>query len=90
MVFYLILTLTIVLVLKMSLNFDHNSNLSRKKVSHYGKIVKMCQFYFDSSRSFAIVLATQTVLLDHPVDYYAHFDFDQIVYFKHLLQFLKN
>jgi hypothetical protein len=50
----------------------------------------MCQFYFDSSRSFAIVLATQTVLLDHPVEYYAHFDFDQIVYFKHLLQFLKN
>jgi hypothetical protein len=36
----------------MSLNFDVNSNLSRKKVSHYGKIVKMCQFYSDSSRFF--------------------------------------
>jgi hypothetical protein len=37
----------------MSLNVDHNSNLSRKKVSHYGKIVNMCQFYSDSSRFFA-------------------------------------
>jgi hypothetical protein len=31
----------------MSLNFDDNS-ICRKKVSHYGKIVKMCQFYSDS------------------------------------------
>jgi hypothetical protein len=31
----------------MSLNFDVNSTLS-KKISHYGKIVKMCQFYSDS------------------------------------------
>jgi hypothetical protein len=31
----------------MSLNFDDNS-ISRKKVSHYRKIVKMCQFYSDS------------------------------------------
>jgi hypothetical protein len=36
----------------MLLNFDHNSNLSRKKVSHYTKIVKMCQFYSDCSRFF--------------------------------------
>jgi hypothetical protein len=38
----------------MSLNFDVNSKLHifRKKVSHYGKIVKMCQFYSDSSRFF--------------------------------------
>jgi hypothetical protein len=36
----------------MSLNFDHNSNLSREKVSHYEKIVKMCQFYSDSSHFF--------------------------------------
>jgi hypothetical protein len=38
----------------MSLNFDVNSKLRifRKKVSHYGKIVKMCQFYSDSSRFF--------------------------------------
>jgi hypothetical protein len=26
--------------------------ISRKKVSHYGKVVKMCQFYSDSSRFF--------------------------------------
>jgi hypothetical protein len=32
----------------MSLNFDVDSNLS-KKVSHYEKIVKMCQFYSDTS-----------------------------------------
>jgi hypothetical protein len=37
----------------MSLNFDVNSNLSLVRkfhsvvyVSHYGKIVKMCQFLF--------------------------------------------
>jgi hypothetical protein len=37
----------------MSLNFGRNSNLSsRKKVSHYEKIVKICQFYSDSSRFF--------------------------------------
>jgi hypothetical protein len=33
----------------MSLNFDRNSSLSCKNVSHYAKIVKMCQFYSDSS-----------------------------------------
>jgi hypothetical protein len=32
----------------MTLNFGVNC----KKVSHYGKIVKMCQFYSDSSRFF--------------------------------------
>jgi hypothetical protein len=43
----------------MSLNFDVNSNLSLVRkfhsvvyVSHYRKIVKMCQFYSDSSRFF--------------------------------------
>jgi hypothetical protein len=36
----------------MSLNFDDNS-ICRKKVSHYGKIVKMRQFYSDSSLFFA-------------------------------------
>jgi hypothetical protein len=36
----------------LSLNFD-NKLISRKKVSHYEKIVKMCQFYSDSSRFFA-------------------------------------
>jgi hypothetical protein len=35
----------------MSLNFDVNSN-SRKKVSHYEKNIKMCQFYSDSFRFF--------------------------------------
>jgi hypothetical protein len=29
----------------MSLNFDHNSNLSIVSRFHTGKIVKMCQFY---------------------------------------------
>jgi hypothetical protein len=32
--------------------------MSRKKVSHYGKIVKMCQFYSDSSRFFCNQLYT--------------------------------
>jgi hypothetical protein len=35
----------------MSLNFDHNSNLSLVRRFHtMEKIVKMCQFYSDSSR----------------------------------------
>jgi hypothetical protein len=32
---------------------DSNLSMSRKKVSHYEAIVKMCQFYSDSSRFFA-------------------------------------
>jgi hypothetical protein len=35
----------------MSLNFDVNSNLYLVRF-HTGKIVKMCQFYSDSSRFF--------------------------------------
>jgi hypothetical protein len=35
----------------MSLNFDHNSNLSLVRF-HIEKIVKMYQFYSDSSRFF--------------------------------------
>jgi hypothetical protein len=34
------------------MNFAVNSNLSRKKGSHHGNIVKICQFYSDSSRFF--------------------------------------
>jgi hypothetical protein len=37
----------------MSLNFDVNSNLSLVRRFHTGKIVKMRQFYSDSSRFFA-------------------------------------
>jgi hypothetical protein len=37
----------------MSLNFDVNSNLSRKKVSHYGKIVKYVNFILTVLVSFA-------------------------------------
>jgi hypothetical protein len=36
----------------MSLNFDVNSNLSLVRNFHTEKIVKICQFYFDSSRFF--------------------------------------
>jgi hypothetical protein len=42
----------------MSLNFDHNSNLSIVRrfspstVSQYEIILKICQFYSDSSRFF--------------------------------------
>jgi hypothetical protein len=47
------LTIPIKQFFKMSLNFDHNSNVFvGKKVSHYERIVKMCQFYSDSSRFF--------------------------------------
>jgi hypothetical protein len=34
------------------MNFDVNSNLSLVRRVHTGKIVKMCQFYSDSSRFF--------------------------------------
>jgi hypothetical protein len=36
----------------MLLNFDHNSNLSLVRFPRDNKIVKMCQFYSDSSRFF--------------------------------------
>jgi hypothetical protein len=43
-----------------------NSNLlSRKKVSHYGKIVKMCQFYSDSSR----FLCNQLYVLSRAINF---------------------
>jgi hypothetical protein len=45
----------------MSLIFDRNSNLSlvRRFPSHYEKIIKMCQFYSDSSRFFFATNCTE-------------------------------
>jgi hypothetical protein len=60
------LTNTCQIFFKMSLNFNHNSNLC-KKVSRYEKIVKMCQFYSDSSRFFFATNCIQTNICMHLV-----------------------
>jgi hypothetical protein len=51
----------------MSLNFDHNSNLFRVNSFHTEKMVKMSQYYSDSSRFFCNQLYTHKHILITPV-----------------------
>jgi hypothetical protein len=51
----------------MLLNFDHNFNLSLVRSFHtrYGKTVKMCQFYSDSSLFFCNQLYPKLNKINH-------------------------